>query len=145
MANELQEQVKIQRNNGFERRQKVTAYSPSMQTVLLSRFIRLIWLITGVVDVLIAFRFILKLIAANPGNAFVQFIYRITDVLVGPFVGIVNNPAAGSGAKVDVAALFAMGVYLVVVLVIAYLLRILFASPGGVRQVKTVERVGRDE
>lgn len=145
MANELQEQVKIQRGDGFERRKKVVAYSPSMQTVLLSRLIQMIWLVTGVVDVLIALRFVLKLIAANPGNTFASFTYMITDILVTPFLGIVNMPVAENGSTFDVAALFAIGVYLLLALAIAYLLRIVFAGAGGVRQVKTVERVGEDE
>ncbi len=145
MADNLQEQVKVERGEGFERRKEVVAYSPSLQTVLLSRLIQLIWLITTVAEALIALRFVLKLIAANPGNAFVEFTYRVTDVLVRPFMGIVNMPAAKDGLTVDVAALFAMGVYLLLAWIIAYLLRILFASPGGVRQVKTVERVGEDK
>jgi hypothetical protein len=50
-------------------------------------------------------------------------------------------PVAENGSTVDVASLFAMGVYLLLALVIVQLLRILFASPGGTRQVKTVERI----
>jgi hypothetical protein len=141
MASERQEQVRIERNDGFERRQKVVAHAPSTRTVLVSRVSKLIWLIASVINVLLALRFVLKLIAANPGNPFTDFMYSVTGFLVGPFVGIVNTPVAQSGATVDVAALFAMVVYTILALVIVQLIRILFASSGGTKAVTTVERL----
>lgn len=56
---------------------------------------RLIWFILGVVNVLIAIRFTLLLLGANQGAAFVDFIYGITAVFVGPFVGIFGEPTYG--------------------------------------------------
>jgi hypothetical protein len=56
---------------------------------------RFIWFIVGVIDVLIAIRFILLLLGANQSAGFVDFIYGITGVLVAPFVGIFGEPAYG--------------------------------------------------
>jgi len=141
MASERQEQVRIEQSDGFERRQKVVAHAPSTRTVLVSRVSKLIWLLASVVNVLLALRFVLKLIAANPGSPFTQFMYNVTSVLVAPFNGIVNAPVSQNGATVDVAAIFAMVVYTIVALVVVQLLRILFASPGGTKAVTTVERL----
>jgi hypothetical protein len=114
-------------------------YSPSLRVVLVSRISKFIWLVTSVIDVLIAFRFVLKLIAANPGNPFTDFIYSLTDFLVGPFSSIVSPPAAAGGSIVDIGSLFAMVAYTVLAFILVQLLRILFASSGGLRQVTTVE------
>ena len=56
---------------------------------------RVIWFIVGVVNVLIAIRFVLLLLGANHSAGFVDFIYGITDVLVAPFVGIFGAPTYG--------------------------------------------------
>lgn len=47
-----------------------------------------IYFVLGVVDVLLAFRFILKLTGASPSSSFVQFIYNLTRIFVMPFEGI---------------------------------------------------------
>lgn len=141
MATEHQERVRIEDNDGFQRRQKVVKYAPSTRVVLLSRINKFIWLVTGVINILIAIRFVLKAMAANPGNAFADLIYGITDILVAPFVGLISTPVAQNGSMLDVASIFAIVVYSIVAFVIVQLLRILFASSGGTRQVKTVERV----
>jgi hypothetical protein len=57
----------------------------------------LVWYIVGFIEVLIGFRFILKLFGANPANAFVDFVYTVTGVLTAPFDNIfgVTTPEAG--------------------------------------------------
>lgn len=56
---------------------------------------RVIWFIVGVIDVLIAIRFILLLLGANQSAGFVDFIYGITGIFVAPFVGIFGEPVFG--------------------------------------------------
>ena len=56
---------------------------------------RAIWFIVGVINALIAIRFILLLLGANQSTGFVDFIYGLTGVLVGPFVGIFGEPVYG--------------------------------------------------
>lgn len=139
MANEVHEDVHVVRDVGYERRQRVVESAPSTQQVLVSRISKFIWLVAGVVALLIAFRFILKLIAANPASGFASFIYGITDVLVAPFMGLTATPAAGS-AVVDIAAVFALVVYILVAWIIVRLFRILFTEPNSRRRVTTYER-----
>lgn len=47
-----------------------------------------VWYIVGLISVLLAFRFVLKLLGANPNSGFVDFIYAITNVLTAPFDNI---------------------------------------------------------
>jgi hypothetical protein len=57
---------------------------------------RIVWFIVGVIDALIAIRFILLLLGANRDAGFVDFIYGITGGLVAPFTGIFGQPTFGS-------------------------------------------------
>jgi uncharacterized protein YggT (Ycf19 family) len=74
---------------------------------------RIIFWLLDVLEVLLAFRFFLLLLSANPASPFVQLIYRLTQPFVTPFTGIFPQPAAG-GAVVEWATLLAMAVYAVV-------------------------------
>ncbi|HWQ31027.1 MAG TPA: YggT family protein [Negativicutes bacterium] len=47
-----------------------------------------IYFILGVIEVLIGFRFVFKLLGANPGNAFVDFLYSVSGIFTAPFSGI---------------------------------------------------------
>ncbi len=53
-----------------------------------------IYFVLGVVNVLLAFRFILKLTGASPSSSFVQFIYNLTRIFVMPFEGIFRRAVA---------------------------------------------------
>lgn len=68
------------------------------------------WLILGALEVLIAMRFFLKLIAANPNSGFASFVYAITAPFLAPFNSLTPTPAA-NGAVLEFPALIAMVVY----------------------------------
>ena len=65
------------------------------QGVYNDRVVAVIWWVVGLIDTLIAIRFLLKMFGANTGSAFVSFMYALTDPLVAPFHGIFNTAAAG--------------------------------------------------
>ena len=44
--------------------------------------IQIIWYLLGLIEALLAFRFVLKLLGANVGAGFVGFIYSITRDLI---------------------------------------------------------------
>ncbi len=56
-----------------------------------------VWYIVGLISVLLAFRFVLKLLGANPQSGFVDFIYAITYVLTAPFDNIFGVTKATTG------------------------------------------------
>lgn len=56
----------------------------------------IVWYILGIVEILLAFRFILKLFGANPNSGFVDFIYSVSGILTAPFDNIFNVAKAKS-------------------------------------------------
>jgi hypothetical protein len=80
--------------------------------IIASRVSQVVWRIIGFIEALIAIRVILKLIGANAGNGFVNFIYGFSDFFVKPFLGIVNDPTSGKSV-LEINSLIAMLVYLV--------------------------------
>lgn len=59
-------------------------------------FINSIWFIYGLVAILLAGRFVLKLTGANGATGFVKFIYSATDVLSKPFDAIFGITTAST-------------------------------------------------
>lgn len=57
----------------------------------------IIWYILGLIEVLLAFRFALKLFGANPTSGFVSLVYSVTGILTLPFDKIftVARPETG--------------------------------------------------
>ncbi len=60
--------------------------SPS--TKPLYRGTQAVWYILGTVEVLLAFRLVLKLLAANPAAGFTSFIYGVTYIFAAPFLNV---------------------------------------------------------
>jgi uncharacterized protein YggT (Ycf19 family) len=141
MTDEVKDRVYTVEGDGYERKQRVVEYQPSTRAVVVSRLNALLWLVAGVVTGLIAIRFVLKLLAANPDNSFARFVFQVTDALVAPFAGLLSSIGVTSGSTVELVSLVAIIVYLLVAWVITSLIRILFASAGGTRRVTTVEHV----
>ena len=69
-----------------------------------------IWIILGLPEVLLALRFGLKLIGANPDGAFTGFIYRLTGLFIAPFLGLISTRISGE-TVLEVTTLVAMAVY----------------------------------
>lgn len=90
--------------------------------------IYVIYFLAGVIEVLLAFRFILKLAGANPASGFVRFIYGLSQIFIMPFEGIFRR-AVNQGVEVssifEPATVVAMVVYMVVVWGIIQLIGIL--------------------
>jgi hypothetical protein len=85
--------------------------------------------LVGVVDILIAARFLGKLLGASAQSAFVGFIYAVSGPLVAPFQGIFGN--GGSKANsFETADLVAIAVYAVIGWGLVVLIRIVTAPRG---------------
>jgi hypothetical protein len=140
MSTERREHVQVVNDEGYERQQRVVEYAPPLQQVLVSRISQLMWLMGALIIGIIVFRFIFLLIAANAANAFVDLIYDITDILVAPFMGIVNSPVFDNGARIDLDSLFAIIVYALGTWLLVTVFRLIFADSQHVRKVSTIER-----
>ena len=85
--------------------------------------------VVGVVDILIAARFLGKLFGASAQSAFVSFINTVSGPLVAPFQGIFGN--GGSKANsFETADLVAIAVYAVIGWGLVMLIRIVTAPRG---------------
>jgi hypothetical protein len=85
--------------------------------------VRVVRILAGIVLVLMGFRFVLALLAANPYNGFVHSIYSITWPLVSPFYGMFGYTAAYT-PRLEVFTLFGMAVYALVAWGLMAVLRI---------------------
>lgn len=71
---------------------------------------RIVYYIGGVILSLLALRFILALLGAAEGNAFVDFVYGLSAIFVAPFYGIFGEPTYGV-SQLETSTLVAMVVY----------------------------------
>jgi hypothetical protein len=72
---------------------------------------RIIYFIFGVIIAFIALRFVLLLLGANQGNAFVDFVYAVSGIFVAPFYGIFNNTPTFGASVLDVSSIVAILIY----------------------------------
>ena len=86
------------------------------------RIIRsLINIVVSIIELLLSFRLILKLLVVNPKTPFVAWIYGVTKPLVAPFAGI-RPDWKWSGFVIDFPTLAAIIVYAIA----GYLLLMIF-------------------
>lgn len=82
--------------------------SPS--TKPLYRGTQIVWYILGLIEILLAFRFILKLFGANAAAGFTSFIYGATYIFAAPFLSVFRITKV-AGSVFEWTTLLAMFVY----------------------------------
>lgn len=85
----------------------------SPRTKPLYRGTQIVWYIVGVIEALLAFRFVLKLLAANPEAGFTSFVYGITMPFASPFLNVFKVPRV-EGSALEWTTLLAMLVYFLI-------------------------------
>lgn len=81
-------------------------------------------------EILLAIRFILRLIVANPNSGFAVLIYGITGVFTAPFNGLIGTPTF-VGLTFEITSLIAMAVYALIFWGIAYEIRMISDIPDS--------------
>jgi hypothetical protein len=94
-----------------------TTTPPSTTVRPLYRGVQAVWYITAILEALLAFRFILKLLAANPASGFASFIYAVTYPFAAPFLNVFKLTRV-EGSIFEWTTLLAMLVYWLVALAI---------------------------
>ncbi|MFZ2887193.1 MAG: YggT family protein [Minisyncoccia bacterium] len=89
-----------------------SSYS-SPTTRPLYRGTQIVWYILGVIEILLAFRFVLKLLGANAPAGFTAFIYGVTYVFAAPFLNVFRITHV-AGSTVEWTTILAMFVYWVI-------------------------------
>jgi hypothetical protein len=89
----------------------------SPTTKPLYRGTQIVWYILGLLEALLAFRFALKLLGANPAAGFTAFIYGFSQPFAAPFLSVFKITWV-SGSIFEWTTLLAMVVYWLIALAI---------------------------
>ncbi len=84
----------------------------------------IVYYIIGLLEGLLAIRFVLSLLGANQNNGFAQFIYNLTYPFVAPFFGLFGYTFQYGVARFEFETLVAMAIYSLIGYAIGRLLRI---------------------
>ncbi len=79
-----------------------------------STIANVVWYVYGFISIILLIRFVLKLLAANPNNSFVNFMYNVSGVLSAPFDSIFGVTTTNAGTATSVfepSILVAIAVY----------------------------------
>lgn len=114
--------------------------STSRSTKPLYRGTQIVWYLLGIVEILLAFRFVLKLLGANAAAGFTSFIYSATYIFAAPFLSVFKKTQV-MGSVFEWTTLLAMFVYWV----IAYGIIKLFLMGKTVSTPEAAEKLDRQE
>lgn len=81
--------------------------------------------VVGIIEILLIFRFILRLLSANPNANFVGWIYEASYPLLVPFLFAFPTPSVRGGFALEFSTLFAIFAYAFVGYILQELLEIL--------------------
>src|SRR6185503_15696786 len=112
----------------------------SPTTKPLYRGTQVVWYILGVLEALLVFRFILKLLAANPNAGFTKFIYGVTYIFAAPFLNVFRITRV-EGSIFEWTTLLAMLVYWLLALGIIrlFLMSKTVSTPEAARKLENQE------
>jgi hypothetical protein len=115
---------------------------PTDRRTFMIKVTQVFWLLFGLLEALIALRFMLKLMAANPANPFAVMVYGLSYMFVWPFLGLTVTPAT-AGIVLEIPSIIAMIVYALLAWALVQLFWILGDRPGQstvVRETTVVEQ-----
>lgn len=127
------EKEEIQQNNeplkssSAEPEDENLCHTPDTEDKWFYKIRGFVYYILSVIEVLLAFRLVFKMLGARTGNMFVDFLYSITDIFILPFTGIFRTLASGRNISQFVfepSTVIAMIVYAIIARGIINLLKI---------------------
>lgn len=74
---------------------------------------QIVWYVLGVIETLLALRFVLKLMGANPEAGFSAFVYATTNIFAAPFLSVFRVTTI-EGSIFEWTTLLAMLIYWIV-------------------------------
>ncbi|MBK5242669.1 YggT family protein [Clostridium sp.] len=91
------------------------------------KFRKIVYYILGILETLLAFRLVFKLLGANPGSTFVSLIYTISGAFLAPFSGIFRSAVTNgveTKAVLEPSTVIAMIVYALIAYGVVKLIKI---------------------
>ena len=130
VAVDRREETLVTRHPGYAATEQVVRDVAAERRMGLFQLNRILWSLLAFLEILLAFRCVLRMIAANPDSGFAMFMYGITGVFVAPFNGLIATPTSG-GSSLEVTTLIAMAVYALIFWGVAYVIRLVMDRPGA--------------
>lgn len=101
----------------------------------------MVWYLLGILEAFLAFRVVLKVLAANPSAGFTSFIYGFTRPFVTPFISVFNVSKVTQGSVMEWTTILAMLVYYL----IAWAIIRLFVMGKPMSNVEASVKLDREE
>jgi hypothetical protein len=122
-----------------------TAYDPYANRRRASyKLVQGIWLLFGIVEGLLAIRFVLRMLGANEAAGFARFIYSASGPFVAPFNNLFDNPGSG-GSVLELNTIVAILVYMLVAWLVVKVVWLLAGeNRSATRAVTTATRARVD-
>jgi len=130
VAVDLREETLVTRHPGYAATEQVVRDVAAERRIGLFQLNRIMWSLLAFLEILLAFRIILRWMAANPDSGFGMLMYGVTGLFVAPFNGLVATPLL-DGAPLEVTTLIAMVVYALAFWGLAYVIRMVVDRPGA--------------
>jgi YggT family protein len=96
------------------------------RAAVVSRINQVIYFVFGVINVLLALRFVLLMLGASEASPFVSLIYGLSGPFAAPFQGIFSEPAF-SGSVVEWASLVGIIIYMLLAYGLTRLVALIYA------------------
>ncbi len=122
------EEIVVTRQPGFAATEQVVLDVAVERRLGLYQFNRVMFTILVFLEILLGFRFMLRMIGANPESGFAVLIYGITGLFTAPFNGMIPLPTV-DGSLLEVTTLIAMAVYALIFWGILYVIRLMVERP----------------
>ena len=136
VAVDRREETVVTRQPGYAATEQVVRDVAAERRMGLFQVNRIMWSLLAFLEILLAFRFVLRMIAANPNSGFAVLMYGVTGIFVGPFNGLIATPTY-DGSVLEVTTLIAMIVYALIFWGIAYVIKIIVDRPNALTLTRT--------
>jgi hypothetical protein len=97
----------------------------------------IVYFLLGVLEIILALRFLFRLLGASQDNSFILFLYNLSHVFVAPFNGIFNDQIIGTSNVFELSTLIAMLVFALVAWGLVSLSGVVFGPNYSGRQQAT--------
>lgn len=134
------EETVVTHQPGYAATEQVTRDVAAERRLGMFQFTRIIWTILGILQVVLALRFVLKLIGANPDSGFAVFMYGLSGLFTEPFTGLIPSWVSGE-TVIEVTTLIAMMVYALIFWGVVRIIPIVTDRPSA----RTVTRTTREQ
>lgn len=117
----------LNEEEAFRLRQEELRLDTAKKTNTYISIVNTIYWLTGLLEILLGLRFVLRLFGANPQNEFARFINNLSAPFVAPFSTLFISPTSDGGANIlDVNIVIAIIAYALLSYLTVSLIRFIF-------------------